>query len=178
MLLPQKEWKIYQGLWKRLWFKVFFVFQELSNWSQQAQETLTISELFSFLHAWTCPVASLLVAHTNGPSQMVYASCFLFSTLFEGHRPHVRHNTGPSQQSTKCPIHVEALLSQILKKLLDWCGHWEKNTTDGVSFHSSGEGVQIYCRKPALADDRGRPLPCRHSSHWSSGKSQHYIAHN
>lgn len=39
-----------------------------------------------------------------------------FNTLWnEGRRPHVRHNTGPSQRPSKCLIHVQALLSQFLK---------------------------------------------------------------
>lgn len=46
--------------------------------AQQPQETLTINELFSFLQAWTCPIASLLVTRTNGPSQMVLRILFSF----------------------------------------------------------------------------------------------------
>lgn len=42
--------------------------------------------------------------------------CVLFSFKAplwkQGHRPHVRQNTDPSQQPSKCPIHAEALLSQ------------------------------------------------------------------
>lgn len=42
--------------------------------------------------------------------------CILFSFKAplwkQGHRPHVRQNTDPSQQPSKCPIHAEALLSQ------------------------------------------------------------------
>lgn len=120
---------------------------QVADGAQQAQ-TLTSSELFSFLQAWTCPIASLLVTRTNGPSQMVYASCFpFFDTVWnEGHRPHARPNTGPSQQSSKCLIHVEAPLSQFLKIYSTDVVAGEKkkqNTTDGVSLRSSSEGVQI-----------------------------------
>lgn len=59
----------------------------------------------------------------------------------------------------------------VLKNLLDWCGHWEKNTTDGVSYALAAKVYKL--RKPALLDDMRRLLSCR-----LSGKSQHSITHN
>lgn len=75
---------IYTGLCESF-FLFFFILLCISRAeylimspAQQPQETLTINELFSFLQAWTCPIASLLVTRTNGPSQMVLRILFSF----------------------------------------------------------------------------------------------------
>lgn len=80
-----------------------------------------------------------------------------FDTVWnEGHRPHVRNNTAPSQQSSKCPIHVEALLSQFLKI-------YPTDVVTGKKTQQTGSvyvlGAKVYkFRKPALLDDTGRLL--------------------
>lgn len=183
MLVSQQGWKIY-GLCERFWFKVCFAFQELSIRSQikrsrhSPQETLTISELFSFLQAWTCPIASLLVTRTNGLSQTVYASCFLFPTLFE--KRVTDHMWGTTQVPVSSPVNVPFMSrhrcgSPLKSARLMWS--LGKKTQRTGSVYALGAKVYKF-RKPALADDMGRLLSCRLSSHSASGKSQHNIAHN
>lgn len=66
----------------------------------------------------------------------------------------------------------------VLKNLVDWCGHWERKKTQRTgSFYTPVAKVHTF-RKPALADDMGRLLSCRLSSHSASGKSLHSIAYN
>lgn len=100
-----------------------------------------------------------------------------FDTLWnEGHGPHVRRNTGPSQQSSKCPIHVEALLSQFLKIYSTDVVTGKKTQRTGSVYALAAKVYKF--RKPALLDDMRRLLSCRLSSHSASGKSQHSITHN
>lgn len=76
------------------------------------------------LHLSTFSWTSLDLPHclTSAPQQKWDESsglCVLFSFKAplwkQGHRPHVRRNTGPSQEPSKCPIHAEELLNQSLK---------------------------------------------------------------
>lgn len=155
---------------------------QIMDSTQCLQVTPDISELFSFLQAWTCPIASLLFSHThrNGPGQMVSRILFSFlATLWnEGHRPHAKHNTGPSQHSFKCLIHAKALLSQFFffKKTAPLMWLLGERTQRIGSVYVLATKVYTF-RKPALLDDIGRLLSCRLSSHSPCGKSQHSITH-
>lgn len=86
----------FKTLKKKCWVQVFS--------AKQAELTVPINSLFSFLHARTCLIASLWVTHTNGPSQMLHTSCFLFSTLFETRV--TDHMWGTTQLPVSSPLNV------------------------------------------------------------------------
>lgn len=118
-------------------------------------------------------------SRTNGPSQMVYASCFLNSTLFE---MRVRdHMWGTTQAPVSSPLNVPFMrgtAERVLKNVLDWCGRRGKKTQRTGSAYLLVTKVYKF-RKAASVDDMWRLLSCsRLSSHSAPGKPQHNIVHN
>lgn len=140
-------------------------------------EDFTLVNYFPSCLPGRCPRRLSLSRSHKSAEGAVYTSCFLFWAVWNGGpRPHVRHNTGPSQRSTKCPIHAAALLQHFFKfYALMW--PLKKETQQLRSVYSLLKSMFKF-RSSASPDDIGHlPPACTLSNHSSSGKPQLNIPH-